>query len=950
MSIIRSLRPILLAVLVAGLLSHGAAMQPPSSQPSVTFTNPPANEIDVSRDAFIAADVFVPNGGIDPATLTSESVYLVRSSDSASVPSVLNTSAGGDVIVLRPESPLAANTEYTFVVTEQLQDVAGVGFQPFSMSFTTGTAATDPDTSVAFERIQIPGTVAPPENYTGVAMGPDGKVYAGTLNGRIYRFTVNADGTLADRQLIDTIRLAHGADRLLVGLEFDKASTESAPILYVSHSTAGLSGVADWGGKISRLTGPNLETIVDLVVNLPRSSRDHVTNQLDIGPDGALYFVQGSTSAMGAPDSAWGYRAEHLLNAAVLRLDLAAIGSTEPFPATIDVKTEDGGSYDPFAAGAPLTIHATGVRNAFDLVWHRNGHLYVPTNGSASGGSTPSTPLSFAPPYLPRIDAAVNGPYEGPAVPGLTNVFQTLNDYLYDIVGGGYYGHPNPARHEYVMNGGNPTANPDPAQVNQYPIGVLPDRNWRGFAYDFGQHYSPNGITEYTSGAFGGALTGKLLVVRYSGGDDVLVLTPGAGGNIIQAQSGIPGLTGYSDPLDVTEDPATGNLYLVEYGGRRMFLLRPIVPPAAPDNLTAAAASSGQVDLSWNDNSANETGFRLDRSLNGVDFVEVAAPAAGVTAYQDVGVSPSTTYIYRVRAYNSAGASSPSGTATVTTPDGPPAPPPPPAGTGLRGEYFVNRNLTTLAATRVDATVDFNWGRGSPDPALGPDTFSVRWSGQVVPAYSETYTFFTTSDDGVRLWVNGVRIINNWTDHAPREDRGTIDLIADQPVSLVMEFFESYGGAVAQLRWSSGRQPKTIIPQERLIPSAGTSPGATTLQAENATIAGAVVSAIHAGFTGTGFVDYVNPSGDYIEWIHGAPAAGMYSIEIRYANGGSADRPLELRVNGSVVNSHVSFPPTGIWPNWTTVSASVPLVAGPNAIRLTAVGFSGPNIDAVTIR
>jgi hypothetical protein len=54
------------------------------------------------------------------------------------------------------------------------------------------------------------------------------------------------------------------------------------------------------------------------------------------------------------------------------------------------------------------------------------------------------------------------------------------------------------------MNGGNPTGGNDPAQVVEYPVGTLPDRNWRGFAFDFGEHFSPNGIVEYKNNAFGG--------------------------------------------------------------------------------------------------------------------------------------------------------------------------------------------------------------------------------------------------------------------------------------------------------------------------------------------------------------------------------------------------------------------------------------------------------------
>ena len=82
------------------------------------------------------------------------------------------------------------------------------------------------------------------------------------------------------------------------------------------------------------------------------------------------------------------------------------------------------------------------------------------------------------------------------------------------------------------------------------------------------------------------------------------------------------------------------------------------------------------------------------------------------------------------------------------------------AGDGLLAEYFNNSNFTNRQLVRTDATVNFNWGTGSPATGIGADTFSVRWSGQVEPRYSETYTFRTRTDDGVRLWVNDQLIID----------------------------------------------------------------------------------------------------------------------------------------------------------------------------------------------
>ena len=114
----------------------------------------------------------------------------------------------------------------------------------------------------------------------------------------------------------------------------------------------------------------------------------------------------------------------------------------------------------------------------------------------------------------------------------------------------------------------------------------------------------------------------------------------------------------------------------------------------------------------------------------------------------------------------------------------------------------------------------------------------MRWQGQVQPRYSEMYTFTTTSDDGVRLSVNGQKVIDNWTDHAPTSNSGTISLIAGQKYDLTMEFYENGGGATAKLAWSSARQPQQIVPQSQLYPNATTPPtlkpalfvvGATTL-------------------------------------------------------------------------------------------------------------------------
>jgi hypothetical protein len=104
--------------------------------------------------------------------------------------------------------------------------------------------------------------------------------------------------------------------------------------------------------------------------------------------------------------------------------------------------------------------------------------------------------------------------------------------------------------------------------------------------------------------------------------------------------------------------------------------------PAAPSALTASASSSSSVTVRWTDNSSDESGFRLERSPNGVDFAEVASLAAGATGYTDNGLSAKTAYFYRVRAYNSAGNSGYSNVGSVATPEVAPAMPQNPSAVG----------------------------------------------------------------------------------------------------------------------------------------------------------------------------------------------------------------------------------------------------------------------------
>ncbi len=121
-------------------------------------------------------------------------------------------------------------------------------------------------------------------------------------------------------------------------------------------------------------------------------------------------------------------------------------------------------------------------------------------------------------------------------------------------------------------------------------------------------------------------------------------------------------------------------------------------------------------------------------------------------------------------------------------------------------------------------------------------------------------------------------------------------------------------------------------------------------QAETATIAQGVVEANWDGFTGTGFVNYDNVAGSYVQWTVSAATAGNAGLTIRYANGTTLNRPMDISVNGAVVAAGLNFAGTGAWNTWAQATVTAALNAGNNTVRATAsTANGGPNVDRLSI-
>ncbi|KAK6033572.1 PA14 domain protein [Ostertagia ostertagi] len=260
----------------------------------------------------------------------------------------------------------------------------------------------------------------------------------------------------------------------------------------------------------------------------------------------------------------------------------------------------------------------------------------------------------------------------------------------------------------------------------------------------------------------------------------------------------------------------------------------------APVNNTTIATQT-TASLAWN---AVPTATAYDVYLWTGATAPVTPTAANVaaTSYNAAALTAATNYSWYVVPKNAAGSATGCSTSNKTSfttaaaaTGG--------AGTGLQGAYFNNITLTgSPVVTRTDTTVNFDYIYTAAAPGVNLENYSVRWTGQVKAVYSQTYTFYAVTDDGVRLWVNGVQLINNWVNQGATEKSGSIALVAGQRYDIVMEYYQGTGYASSKLYWSSASTPKAIIPKLQLFPPGYVDPTAplcttNSLPANGATVA-----------------------------------------------------------------------------------------------------------------
>jgi beta-glucosidase len=125
----------------------------------------------------------------------------------------------------------------------------------------------------------------------------------------------------------------------------------------------------------------------------------------------------------------------------------------------------------------------------------------------------------------------------------------------------------------------------------------------------------------------------------------------------------------------------------------------------------------------------------------------------------------------------------------------------------LRRELFHNKNLEGSPVVNQDQKIDENWGEDGPEKGLN-DNFSIRWTGRLKAPVTGTYTLGVRADDGMRLWINGKLVADDWKNGPARVSSAKIDLKAGETVDIKVEYFESTGFASCQLVWMMPNQSK----------------------------------------------------------------------------------------------------------------------------------------------
>jgi hypothetical protein len=135
---------------------------------------------------------------------------------------------------------------------------------------------------------------------------------------------------------------------------------------------------------------------------------------------------------------------------------------------------------------------------------------------------------------------------------------------------------------------------------------------------------------------------------------------------------------------------------------------------------------------------------------------------------------------------------------------------PQPSSRGFSATYYDDVTFGHAALTRVDPSLAFDWGSGAPADRMSSDHFSIRWNAVLDVDAAGKYTFYLTSDDGSRLYVDDKLVLDNWGNHIEIMKTAEVELEAgEHPIRV--DYYDNIGSAIVRLEWSSDHFAQTIV-------------------------------------------------------------------------------------------------------------------------------------------
>ncbi len=571
----------------------------------------------------------------DTAAGESEAALLTltndHAQDSITVTSLFLDEADSKYFALSHQAPLTLAPGQSLSITIGFEpDSEGVASGTLFISHTGNGGVDNVDLyGVARSELEPPIAAATPASFsfgkttlqgftgskpTSLQFGPDGRLYVATMLGEIHILTVDRTGKnqykVAGKETIHSIKNIPNHDddgdfnasvknRLVTGLAV--TGTPAQPVIYVHSSdprigggpSGNITGLDTNSGILSRLTkNGNGWSKLDLVRGLPRSDENHHSNGIALKGN-KLYLAAGGNTNMGAPSNNFGGLPEFALSAAILEIDLDAIGnSTYDLPTLNDEDRQGTNDHnDPFGGnrgknqaklipGGPVQVYSPGWRNPYDVVIMQNGFMYSWDNGPNSGwGAAPGN---------------CSNNYSEPG--------STQHDALHQITGQGYYaGHPNPTRADTKnkfnnSNPQSPVSTKNLIECNYYGPGVNGNGHHPQNKSLISLPRSTNGLAEYSASNFNGQMNGNLLATSWD--NKVYRVAFNASGDVDQFGALFSNVG--TSPLDVTAlsdaDPFPGTIWVADFQGNDIVVYEPGDYQGTNAQVCVAGFGNGDAD------------------------------------------------------------------------------------------------------------------------------------------------------------------------------------------------------------------------------------------------------------------------------------------------------------------------------------------------------------------